>query len=340
MSKTSQLSSLLYKAQAPRLLDAYWGVNRLTVLAYHRIAEWDTPDFDLYRPNVSASIEMFHRQMEYVAKNFTPIDLPMLDAYIQIGIPLPKRPILITFDDGYLDNYIYAYPIMRHHGLTGVIFLITDKMNNPNSVPWWDVCGYMFNYTKKPKVKLPVIGDSDISKPKLREAARETFMGAIKKLPEAQKLAAMKELGTALDVPEPKLDEPLFVSWDQVRDLVDNGIACQPHTVTHPIMTRIDSAEQKRQLIEARDTIERETRQKAVAFAYPNGTPDDYDITTKQILKETGYRMAFTLTPGPMRANEVRENPLEIKRVFLSYKDTLEVAVFKMLGGPALIPKT
>ncbi|MHB8626585.1 MAG: polysaccharide deacetylase family protein [Aggregatilineales bacterium] len=338
MSRTSQLSSILYKAQAQRLLDAYWGADRLTVLSYHRIIDWDTPDFELYRPNVSASPDMFDRQMAYVSKHFNVIDLACLEAFLLNGIPLPKRSLLITFDDGYRDNYTYAYPIMRRYQLTGVIFLIADKMTNPTA-PWWDVCGYMFKRTKKTRAALPVVGDSDLSKPKLNETARESFMRAIKKLPESQKQAAMLELSNALDVPEPKLDEPLFVSWDEVRSLVENGIACQSHTVTHPIMTRIDPAEQKRQLAESRAVIEKETGQRVIAFAYPNGTPDDYDVTTRQALHETGYRIAFTLSPGPMRAATANANPLEIRRVFLSYKDTFEVAVFKMLGGSMLFSR-
>lgn len=338
MSRTSQLSAILYKAQAQRLLDAYWGADRITVLAYHRILDWDSPDFDGYRPNVSASLEMFDRQMTYVARHFNVIDLARLEAFVSEGIRLPKRPLLITFDDGYLDNYTYAYPILRHHQLPGVIFLITEKMTNPTP-PWWDVCGYAFKHTKRTQATLPVTGEADLSELKLKDTARETFMTAIKKLPEDQKQAAMKDLSAALDVPEPKFDQPLFVSWDQVRELVQNGIACQPHTVSHPIMTRIDLAEQKRQLAESRAAVEKETNQRVIAFAYPNGTPGDYDAATQQALRETGYRMAFTLTPGPMRPADARANPLEIRRVFLSYKDTFEVAVFKMLGGPALFPR-
>src|SRR5579859_7729471 len=190
MSRTSQLSSILYKTQVHRLLDAYWGADRLTVLAYHRIIDWNGPGFDLYRPIVSATPEMFEQQMAYVSRNFNVIDLNCLEAFILNGMPLPKRSLLITFDDGYLDNYTYAYPILRHYHLPGVIFLIAEKMTNPTP-PWWDVCAYMFKCTVKTQTMLPVVGDADLSYPILNERARETFMAAIKKLPEAQKQAAM-----------------------------------------------------------------------------------------------------------------------------------------------------
>jgi peptidoglycan/xylan/chitin deacetylase (PgdA/CDA1 family) len=165
----------------------------------------------------------------------------------------------------------------------------------------------------------------------------EAFIQVLKKLPEATKLVALQKLGEALGIAEIVTGQ-LFVSWDQVRELVANGVSCQPHTLTHPIMTRIDSLEQKRQLAESRGRIEAETGQTAIAFAYPNGMPLDYDSTTIAALRDTGYQMAFTLSAGPARISEVKAKPLEIRRVFMGNKDTFEMAVLKMLGLPALLP--
>src|SRR5215212_2664577 len=108
MNKKSLFSLIMCKSGATALLDKVWGPNRLTVLAYHRIVDVNTPGFDHYQSNVSASPIMFERQMAYVAKNFNVIDLARLQAFIQHGEPLPERPMLITFDDGYLDNYTNA----------------------------------------------------------------------------------------------------------------------------------------------------------------------------------------------------------------------------------------
>jgi peptidoglycan/xylan/chitin deacetylase (PgdA/CDA1 family) len=335
-SRRAVVSSVLYKAKFDRLLDVYWGSQRLTVLAYHRITDAALPSFDLYRPNVSATPEMFERHIAYIVKHFNVISLKTLQLFLRDGHPLPNRPLLITFDDGYLDNYINAYPVLRRYKLPAVLFLISEKMNQPTA-PWWDACAYYFFHTTKTAADLPVLGQCVFDTSAQRDMVCEAFIQVLKKLPEATKLVALQKLGEALGIAEIVTGQ-LFVSWDQVRELVANGVSCQPHTLTHPIMTRIDSLEQKRQLAESRGRIEAETGQTAIAFAYPNGMPLDYDSTTIAALRDTGYQMAFTLSAGPARISEVKAKPLEIRRVFMGNKDTFEMAVLKMLGLPALLP--
>jgi peptidoglycan/xylan/chitin deacetylase (PgdA/CDA1 family) len=333
MRKSHLLAAMLHKIGAARALDAFWGPNRLTVLAYHRIAEVG-PDFDHYLPNVSAAPDLFARQMDWVAQRFHVIDLAALRAFVEEGKTLPPRPLLITFDDGYLDNYQNAYPVLRAHGFPAVIFLITGKMDHP-ARPWWDECAYYFLHTPRQQATLPLIGPSDLSTPEQRTTAREALMRRLKTVPESEQQAALHALPDALGVsilPEP----PLFVSWDQVRELVANGIACQPHTETHPILTRIPPDEARRQIAGSRARIAAETGQDVSAFAYPNGTLADYSRDTIQVLRETGYTLAFTLSPGPLRAGQVQRHPFEIPRVYLSRRDTLETFIMKVMGLPVL----
>ena len=103
--KTKLLNQWASRLQVPAMLDQYWGKNRLTVLNYHRIADVNAPDFVGFAPNVSTDAQGFERQMQYVTSHFNVIALDDLVAYILHGTALPDKPLLITFDDGYLDNY-------------------------------------------------------------------------------------------------------------------------------------------------------------------------------------------------------------------------------------------
>ncbi|MCC7450514.1 MAG: polysaccharide deacetylase family protein [Anaerolineae bacterium] len=333
--KKKLLAAALYKGGVPKLLNTYWGPDRLTVLAYHRITDPTPSQFSYYIPNISCAPEMFARQMDYVAQHFNVIDLAALRDFIERGTPLPPRPLLITFDDGYLDNYTNAYPVLRQHKFPAVIFLMTRAMDDPTP-PWWDACGYYFQHTLRTQANLPLVGACDLSTPALRNAARESLMRRLKQIPEGQKQEAMQMLPTALDVTPPPLEPRLFMNWDEVREIVANGVACQPHTVTHPILTRIDPAEVRRQLKESRTKIEQETGQIATTFAYPNGTLADYNADTMQALRENGYTIAVTLIPGPMRIADVKQHPLQIARIFLGNRDSFESFVMKVMGLPAV----
>ena len=102
---------------------------RVPILMYHYIS---TPpeDADIYRTDLSVPPENFREQMAYLAENgYTPIDLYQLSAAIAAKIDLPEKPVILTFDDGYLDNYENAFPILQEFGFTGTFFVITDLVD-------------------------------------------------------------------------------------------------------------------------------------------------------------------------------------------------------------------
>ncbi len=104
------------------------------VLNYHQINDWaENP--------LTVHTDQFEKQMKYLKENgyhtITPAEL--LDAW-QKGTPLPEKPVVLTFDDGYVDNYQNVYPILRKYGLKGTIFVVTDFMSQyPNYMTWEQV---------------------------------------------------------------------------------------------------------------------------------------------------------------------------------------------------------
>ena len=99
--------------------------HQLTVLNYHRIDDPLQAGFDSYKPNVSATPAAFQRQMEYLQQHYHVVSLGQLAAWLRGECELPTRAALITFDDGYRDNFSNAYPLLRSLGLPATIFLCT-----------------------------------------------------------------------------------------------------------------------------------------------------------------------------------------------------------------------
>lgn len=333
MRKRQVLAQMFRSLGGAMLLDRFWGDQRITVLAYHRIADVSLPEFVGFKPNVSASPQMFDRQMAYVSRHFSVIDVTALEAFVEHGSALPPRPLLITFDDGYVDNYDAAYPILRRYDLPAVIFLATSRMDDPSAL-WWDQCAEHFRRTALRSAALPIIGQQSFATPEEKEVVSDRFIAAIKLLSDEQKQQAVSDLRAALDVDV--LDVRLFMNWDQVRELVAHRIACLPHTVTHPILTRIPEQAMREQIFASRDAILQQTGQQIATFAYTNGMPGDYDAATFRALRDGGFQTAVTLSPGPARADTVRRYPYQIPRIFLSYRDTFEIFLMKVMGVPAL----
>jgi peptidoglycan/xylan/chitin deacetylase (PgdA/CDA1 family) len=85
-------------------------------------------DADAYRRELSLFPDMFQQQLDFLQEQgYTTIHLQDLISYLQRGAPpLPEKPIILTFDDGYLDNYENAFPALQERGMTGTFFIITD----------------------------------------------------------------------------------------------------------------------------------------------------------------------------------------------------------------------
>jgi peptidoglycan/xylan/chitin deacetylase (PgdA/CDA1 family) len=111
---------------------------RVPILMYHYIS---TPpeDADVYRTDLSMEPAMFEQQMAYLAENgYTPIDLYTLSLAITNKAELPEKPVILTFDDGYIDAYQNAFPILEAYGFKGTFFIITEYVDkaNPNHMSW------------------------------------------------------------------------------------------------------------------------------------------------------------------------------------------------------------
>src|SRR5512146_238698 len=111
-SKSSSLKKkffdIAYKTGLVRVGRGLWAKS-LTVVNYHRIDNPHRKDFDSFIPNVSATPEDFNRQMDYLAKWFNVVSLKDVIEWLDSRKELPPYAALITFDDGYLDNYTAAY---------------------------------------------------------------------------------------------------------------------------------------------------------------------------------------------------------------------------------------
>lgn len=111
---------------------------KVPILMYHYISI-PPEDADKYRIGLSVAPEDFRQQMAYLAENgFSTITFEDLSRAIVDKQVLPDKPVIITIDDGYRDNYENAFPVLQEYGLTATIFLLTDPIDqgNPNYLTW------------------------------------------------------------------------------------------------------------------------------------------------------------------------------------------------------------
>lgn len=296
--------------------------NSLTVLNYHRIDDPDRADFDTFKPNVSARPEDFDRQMDYIARWFNVVSTRQVADWLRGGKALPPYAALITFDDGYLDNYVNAYPILRKYNFPAIIFLTTNLIES--DLPfYWDLIAYCFHHTKQNQIQFPDGTRREWQSRAEGEKVSEDLIASLKTLKEDEKRAWVARLKDALEVDIPTgFFRNLMVSWDQVREMHQNGIEFGGHTMNHPILTRIPLERAREEIVSSKARVEKELGEETVAFAYTNGMENDFNDDIQRVTKEAGCDLSFTLLNGPSPLAEVKRKPFAIRRIFISHKHT------------------
>lgn len=117
---------------------------KVPILMYHYISV-PPADADIYRQDLSVTPEKFRAQMQYLAENgYTTIDLYDLSLAILGKKELPTKPVILTFDDGYADNYLNAFPVLQEYGFTGTFFVVTEFIDqNREGYMTWEMAKEM-----------------------------------------------------------------------------------------------------------------------------------------------------------------------------------------------------
>jgi peptidoglycan/xylan/chitin deacetylase (PgdA/CDA1 family) len=310
--------------------------NSLTILNYHRVDDCFQAGFETFMPNVSATPRMFARQMEYIKHNYNVITSEQLAAWLRNDFVLPQYPALITFDDGYHDNFVQAYPALQKYDLPAVIFLATGCIGK--AIPfYWDYAAYCFYHSPKNMVRVSFNETLSWNDAVSRERSLLKWVNSVKFLPEEEKNQRVSSLCDELGVSIPAdAFAGLYLDWDQVREMSLGNIEFGAHTVRHPILTRIPLSQVDVELAESKQKIEFEISRRVFSFAYPNGQLTDFSPEITNLVRKNGFDIAFTLLPGPIDISAVQKNPLTIRRIFLSHLDTLPRFVMKLIGVDSL----
>jgi len=289
------------------------------ILAYHRVMEAVDPDGFRFDPElISASRDQFRDQLSIVARRYSPMRFDELVRCLEHGRRLPKRAVLITFDDGYDDNYRIAYPLLRDAGLSAMFFVSTGHLDSgrPYAYDW---LVYMLCVTTEARVVAPEL-DIDWALPSdlaSRRALAARFLDRIKTLPAVEQQALIERLQRDWSLPaEAGHRDCTPMTWAQAREMHAGGMEFGSHGVHHRMLAKLPPAEMRAELEESKRAIERELGAEAIAISYPVGGNDAYDAAVMGAARELGYRLACSYLAGPEALHpasryELRRIPVE-----------------------------
>jgi peptidoglycan/xylan/chitin deacetylase (PgdA/CDA1 family) len=169
------------------------------------------------------------------------------------------RSVVLTFDDGYVDNVENALPILEEAGMTATVFVVTDHAGGVNA---WDM-----------------------------------HHG---------------------DEPRPLL------TWEQMRALDGKTLSFEPHSRTHPYLTKLPPAAAREEIVGSKKKLEDELGREARVFSYPHG---DHDDAIEGMVREAGFAMAVTDKQG---LNYSGDDPIRVRRTMITSRDVAPTFLVKL----------
>jgi len=284
--------------------------RQAVILMYHSVM--DRPESGLNTlGRIMHSTEVFRGQMESLARNYHPVSMDDVLHFVKGEKELPARAVAVTFDDGYLDNYELAAPILERAGVPGTFYVTVDCMET-GKLPWPARLRHAFYTTQ-----LETWPDQhgllhSLSGGVPREGAYlracdycATLAGTAQ---ESFVLSVEAELKVA---PSAQIGK-LMMNWDNVRSLVARGHIVGSHTMTHPNMAHVSDELARVEMSESKRRLEKALGSPVVHFSYPcPALSPHWKQSTVELSRQLGYLTAVTTNAGSVRQND---DPLRLHR--------------------------
>lgn len=300
------------------------------ILMYHRVIDPEKCRDIFSTPQIIVTADTFEKQMKFLSNHYRVLSLEEFYGCHSNKKPLPAKTAVITFDDGWEDNYINAFPILKKYNIPATIFLTTGFIGK-TSVFWQEKLRFLLKVFQKKtfnerrffleKFKnLPGILKSCTTLNS--EADIVDVPDHLMDMVEKDRTVFMNDLEAFLGYPEFPIKTNGFMTWENAREMLTDKIDFGSHTENHRIMTKLSLKEIQEEITVSKIKIEEALNTQVRAFAYPNGY---FNKIVMENVKNSGYQYAVSVDTG---LNNIHTNPFCLKRLNIN-----EIRFLKPSGG-------
>jgi len=314
--KKELLANVLFNSKVVNLFKRLPMRNKLIVLNYHRIRP-SAPQFQTAFDDGVYTVDEdeFARQIKWLKRNTLVLsEKELIESHGKNGFlpPSASTPsVVITFDDGYRDNYTIAFPILKYYKVPAILF-VTTQMINTRQLSWWDIIAYLIKHTRKPFISLD---EQKSFLPEQKQDAIKYFQQRMKQEQYEQTKYLLSELSETCDValPDIALQDREILTWEEIREMTRHQVAIGSHTHTHRVLTTISQSSQKEEMILSKLIIEEKIGGPVLTISYPVGEPQFITPETSEIAADSGYYLGFTTNTGVNDWKNI--HPYRVKRI-------------------------
>ena len=301
---------------------------KLTTVMYHYVRPINISKF----PGLKAlDLQEFKNQISYFKKHYNFITTTDLILFKNHKIKLPKNPLILTFDDGYVDHYKYVFPILKKNKINGTFFpvaksILENKILNVNKIQLLltntNKLNKIISYMEK------MIELSDLNKKSLKFYKKKysNFKRNRFDIPKVNYIKRLLQVGLHPQLRKKLLDflfkkyvtsdekdlaKNFYLSQKNLKEMANYGMEVGGHGYEHHWLNNLTMKEQKKDINKSFKFIDKvKNKNQKLIFCYPYG---GYNPNTITILKSLNFDAAFTTNIGLV--NCYSDNMLELPRL-------------------------
>jgi peptidoglycan/xylan/chitin deacetylase (PgdA/CDA1 family) len=286
-------------------------VNDVRIIAYHRICETDAlNDQEL----VSATCDEFEKQIIHIKKNYSAISFEQLINHLNNDTTPPRNAVIITFDDGFADNYLNAFPILEKYQIPATIFISTDYIDTDKTF-WFNLLSRLVKLNVGASFSLDDKRYAVSSKPENQESLLVELLSLMKGKPNKNRLELLIELSKQLPESELCDNYALPMTWDNVREMDKSVIEFGSHTATHPILSQLTHEELEYEIVGSKKQLEKQLGKKIQTISYPEGMEYAYNNKVIEMVTNSGYELGCSYIPGVNKLGSL--DSFQLKRMHI-----------------------
>jgi peptidoglycan/xylan/chitin deacetylase (PgdA/CDA1 family) len=270
------------------------------ILAYHRFVD-DRSVYLSKGPVMHHQIREFEKEIAYLTKHYVILSIDEAVSKIKSRQGFARPAVVLTFDDGYLDNYTLAYPILKKYNVPATIYLTTGLIGTSERT-WPDRIELALMETSVRQFAHPdLFGGSRI--PIATKVEKEKVCldigQTLKPMPCDRRLQILEEVLMSLGMNGKGEGMPrMMLNWEEVKEMAANGITFGSHSHTHPILSKMPVEAAKGEIFISKQMLEERLGKEVKHFAIPNGGKDDFSEELRDYCRRIGFESIVSLIHG------------------------------------------
>ena len=286
----------------------------VTVLYYHRVAELP------HDPQcLTVTPTRFRDQMRWLKQKAAPISLEALVSALRGGQHLPRRGVVVTFDDGYADNIHAALPILKESGIPTTVFVSSGLIGTSREFWWDDLERILLRADHLPEALQINISGQNIACRAVTTADRQRLYDLIlctaKLLPVGSRETLLAGLANWAGVGRDGRETHRVLTEAELRSLdAEPLITVGAHTVNHPMLSVLPPEEQEKEILGSKAALEMMLGHAVNFFSYPFGQKADFDNNSIEICRNAGFACSFSARKGLIRRTLSPDTLFELPR--------------------------